>query len=89
MFDAMLFGNCLQESAASANIATEKIKQTAEQLKKATGKIGETVSETLKGAAENEFVKGSKEKVNAVFLLVDTHTARNGPVKACEQPTRD
>jgi import inner membrane translocase subunit TIM44 len=39
------------------------LKQTAEQLKRATGKIGETVSETLKGAAENEFVKGSKEKV--------------------------
>lgn len=46
-------------------MASEKIKQTAEQFKKATEKIGETVSETLKGAAENEFVKGSKEKVCA------------------------
>jgi import inner membrane translocase subunit TIM44 len=49
-------------------VASEKIKQTAEQFKKATEKIGETVSETLKGAAENEFVKGSKEKVCAQYV---------------------
>jgi import inner membrane translocase subunit TIM44 len=39
-------------------------------LKKATDKLGETVSETLKGAAENEFIKGSKEKVMLLCFLI-------------------
>jgi import inner membrane translocase subunit TIM44 len=52
-----------KESAASASIASEKIKQTAEAVKNVTNKLGESVSETIKGAAETEFIKGSKEKV--------------------------
>ncbi|KAG0372809.1 protein translocase subunit [Mortierella sp. AD032] len=64
-----------KESAAGAGVATEKLKQTAEQLRKATGKIGETVSETFKGAAENEFIKGSKEKTGKQFKeSVDSST---------------
>ncbi|OAQ26507.1 TIM44 subunit of mitochondria import inner membrane translocase [Linnemannia elongata AG-77] len=63
------------KSAAGASVATEKLKLTAEQFKKATDKLGETVSETLKGAAENEFIKGSKEKTGKVFAeSVDSST---------------
>ncbi|KAG0002474.1 protein translocase subunit [Entomortierella chlamydospora] len=71
-----------KDGAASAGIATEKIKQTAEQLKKATGKIGETVSETLKGAAENEFVKGSKEKISETGkVFADTVDSTTKPIR--------
>ncbi|KAI7820041.1 hypothetical protein BC939DRAFT_399785 [Gamsiella multidivaricata] len=68
-----------KDGAASAGVATEKLKQTAEQLKKATGKIGETVSETWKGAAENEFVKGSKEKTGKVFA--ETMDSTTKPIR--------
>ncbi|KAF9182511.1 protein translocase subunit [Haplosporangium sp. Z 767] len=68
-----------KDSAATASVASEKLKQTAEQLKKATGKIGETVSETLKGAAENEFVKGSKEKTGKVFA--ETMDSTTKPIR--------
>ncbi|KAF9971889.1 protein translocase subunit [Actinomortierella ambigua] len=51
-----------KEGAASAGVSSEKLKQTAEAVRKATGKVGETVQETLKGASETEFVKASKEK---------------------------
>ncbi|KAG0326943.1 protein translocase subunit [Dissophora globulifera] len=64
-----------KDGAASASVASEKLKQTAEQLKKATEKISETMSDTFKGAAENEFVKGSKEKTGKVFAeTVDSTT---------------
>ncbi|KAF9358700.1 protein translocase subunit [Mortierella sp. AD094] len=71
-----------KDGAASAGIATEKLKQTAEQLRKATGKIGETVSETLKGAAENEFVKGSKEKISETGkVFADTMDSTTKPIR--------
>ncbi|KAF9110871.1 protein translocase subunit [Mortierella sp. AM989] len=71
-----------KDGAASAGIATEKLKQTAEQLRKATGKIGETVSETLKGATENEFVKGSKEKISETGkVFADTVDSTTKPIR--------
>ncbi|KAG0045154.1 protein translocase subunit [Gryganskiella cystojenkinii] len=71
-----------KESAATASVATEKLKQTAEQLKKATGKISETVSETFKGAAENEFVKGSKEKISETGkVFTETIDSASKPIR--------
>ncbi|KAF8980528.1 protein translocase subunit [Entomortierella lignicola] len=71
-----------KEGAASAGIATEKLKQTAEQLRKATGKIGESVSETFKGATENEFVKGSKEKISETGkVFAETVDSTTKPIR--------
>ncbi|ORZ20947.1 hypothetical protein BCR41DRAFT_303587 [Lobosporangium transversale] len=68
-----------EKAKVKKNVATEKIKQTAEHFKKASEKIGETVSETLKGAAENEFVKGSKEKTGKVFA--ETMDSTTKPIR--------
>ncbi|KAF9336842.1 protein translocase subunit [Podila minutissima] len=72
-----------KESAASANVVTEKLKQTAEAAKKATEKIGETVTETFKGAAENEFVKGSKEKISETGkVFTETIDSTTKPIQS-------
>ncbi|KAF9436507.1 protein translocase subunit [Entomortierella beljakovae] len=71
-----------KDGAASAGIATEKIKNTAEQLRKATGKLGESVSETLKGASEAEFVKESREKISETGkVFAETMDSTTKPIR--------